>query len=111
MYDVMEGVKVIEVAEHTFAPSAGVMLADWGAEVIKVERGVGGGDPARHLAVLQRPGQKLNAYFEVANRGKRSIGLDLRRPEGREILYNSQDGLLPLYWLPPEEAAEEGEGK
>ena len=87
MYDVMEGVKVIEVAEHTFAPAAGAMLADWGAEVIKVERGVGGGDPARHLAILQRPGQKLNAYFEVANRGKRSIGLDLRRPEGREILY------------------------
>jgi formyl-CoA transferase len=86
MYDVMEGVKVIEVAEHTFAPAAGMMLADWGADVIKVERGVGGGDPARHLAILQRPGQKLNAYFEVANRGKRSIGLDLRRPEGREIL-------------------------
>ncbi len=92
MYDVMEGVKVVEVAEHTFAPAAGAMLADWGAEVIKVERGVGGGDPARHLAVLQRPGQKLNAFFEVANRGKRSIGLDLRRPEGREVLYKLVEG-------------------
>jgi|KBSSwiStaDraftv2_1062776.scaffolds.fasta_scaffold251022_3 crotonobetainyl-CoA:carnitine CoA-transferase CaiB-like acyl-CoA transferase len=87
MYDVMEGVRVVEVAEHTFAPAAGMMLADWGADVIKVERSVGGGDPARNLAILQRPGQKLNAYFEVANRGKRSIGLDLRRPEGRAILY------------------------
>src|SRR5690606_12302311 len=88
----MQGVRVVEVAEHTFAPSSGVVLADWGADVIKVERTVGGGDPARSLAILQRPGQKLNAYFEVANRGKRSIGLDLTQPEGREVLYKLVDG-------------------
>src|SRR5579862_7488176 len=87
MYDIMEGVRVVEVAEHTFVPSSAVVLADWGADVIKVERSVGGGDPARSLRVLIRPGQKLNSYFEVANRGKRSIGLDLTSPAGREILY------------------------
>jgi crotonobetainyl-CoA:carnitine CoA-transferase CaiB-like acyl-CoA transferase len=87
MYDVMQGLRVIEVAEHTFAPAAGVVLADWGADVIKIERTAGGGDPARSLRILQRPGQKLNAFFEVANRGKRSLGLDLNRPEGRDILY------------------------
>jgi crotonobetainyl-CoA:carnitine CoA-transferase CaiB-like acyl-CoA transferase len=87
MYDVMQGVKVIEVAEHTFAPSAGVLLADWGANVIKIERTVGGGDPARNLRVLHQPGQKRNGFFEVANRGKRSIALDLTRPEGREQFY------------------------
>jgi crotonobetainyl-CoA:carnitine CoA-transferase CaiB-like acyl-CoA transferase len=86
MYDLMQGVRVVEVAEHTFVPSAGVVLADWGADVIKIERTSGGGDPARSLRILQRPGQKLNAFFEVANRGKRSIGLDLTRPEGRELL-------------------------
>ena len=87
MYDVMQGVKVVEVAEHTFAPSAGVMLADWGADVIKVERTQGGGDPARSLRTIQRPGYRRNPYFEVANRGKRGIALDLTSAEGREYLY------------------------
>jgi crotonobetainyl-CoA:carnitine CoA-transferase CaiB-like acyl-CoA transferase len=51
MYDVMKGVKVIEVAEHTFVPAAGMILADWGADVIKIERTSGGGDPGRNLAI------------------------------------------------------------
>jgi len=92
MYDLMEGVRVVEVAEHTFAPAAGVVLADWGADVIKVERTVGGGDPARSLRILQRPGQKLNNFFEVANRGKRSIGLDLTQQSGRDLLYQLVKG-------------------
>lgn len=65
MYDLMQGVRVIEVAEHTFAPSAAVVLADWGAEVIKVERNVGGGDPARSMRILQRSGQPLPSPAEV----------------------------------------------
>lgn len=92
MYDVMEGVRVIEVAEHTFVPAAAMVLADWGADVVKIERAVGGGDAGRHLAVLQRPGQKFNEYFEVANRGKRSVALDLAQPEGREQLYTLVEG-------------------
>ena len=91
MYDVMEGVRVVEVAEHTFGPAAAMVLADWGADVIKVERSVGGGDPARSMRILQRPGQKHNAFFEVANRGKRSIALDLNSAEGREHLYRLVD--------------------
>ena len=87
MYDVMQGVRVIEVAEHTFVPAAGVVLADWGADVIKIERTAGGGDPARHMLILQRPGQTRNEYFEVANRGKRSVALDLTQNAGREQLY------------------------
>ena len=85
MYDVMEGVRVVEVAEHTFVPAAGVVLADWGADVIKIERP--GGDASRHMTILQRPGEKRNGFFEVANRGKRSVGLDLRQAAGREQLY------------------------
>jgi crotonobetainyl-CoA:carnitine CoA-transferase CaiB-like acyl-CoA transferase len=92
MYDVMQGVRVIEVAEHTFVPAAAMVLADWGADVIKVERATGGGDPARSLRILQRPGQSRNAFFEVANRGKRSIGLDLNRRDGRELLYRLVEG-------------------
>jgi formyl-CoA transferase len=86
MYDVMQGVRVIEVAEHTFVPAAAMILADWGADVIKVER-ADGGDAARHMRVVQRPGLRANPFFEAANRGKRGIGLDLTCAEGREALY------------------------
>lgn len=85
MYDVMEGVRVIEVAEHTFVPAASMILADWGADVIKVERAIGGGDPGRHLR-LPGTGGKVNPFFEAGNRGKRSIALDLTQPAGREQL-------------------------
>lgn len=85
MYDVMAGIRVIEVAEHTFAPVAGMVLADWGADVIKVERAQGG-DASRHIRLPGTDGS-LNPYFEVGNRGKRSVALDLTRPEGQALLY------------------------
>src|SRR5262245_26567861 len=84
MYDVMEGVRVLEVAEHTFVPAASMILADWGADVIKIERVAGGGDASRTMRVIQRPGLRSNPFFEAANRGKRSLGLDLTQAEGRE---------------------------
>lgn len=87
MYDVMEGIKVIEVAEHTFAPAAGMILADWGADVIKVEKTTGGGDPGRNLGIPNSRRDDLCMYFESGNRGKRSIALDLTQAEGRDILY------------------------
>ena len=83
----MKGVRVVEVAEHTFVPAASMVLADWGADVIKIERTAGGGDAARSMRVIQRPGLRSNPFFEAANRGKRSIGLDLTQAEGREQLY------------------------
>ena len=87
MYDLMDGVRVIEVAEHTFVPAAGMILADWGADVIKVERTAGGGDAARSMRAIQRPGLRANPFFEAANRCKRGIALDLNQDEGREHLY------------------------
>jgi crotonobetainyl-CoA:carnitine CoA-transferase CaiB-like acyl-CoA transferase len=91
VYDVMEGVRVVEVAEHTFVPAASMVLADWGADVVKIERAAGGGDASRSMRVVQRPGLRANPFFEAANRGKRSVGLDLTRPEGREQLYRLVD--------------------
>ncbi|MBA1204267.1 CoA transferase [Pseudomonas capeferrum] len=85
MYDVMTGIRVIEVAEHTFVPAAGMVLADWGADVIKVERAQGG-DAARHMKLPGADGE-INPFFEAANRGKRSIALDLTQAAGREQLY------------------------
>jgi crotonobetainyl-CoA:carnitine CoA-transferase CaiB-like acyl-CoA transferase len=92
MYDVMQGVRVIEVAEHTFAPSAAMILADWGADVIKIERPGNGGDAGRTMRVIQRPGLRVNPFFEAANRGKRDVGLDLTQPDGQEQLYKLIDG-------------------
>lgn len=84
---VLEGVKVLEVAIYAFGPAAAAVLADWGAEVIKVEHPETG-DPLRGLVAYGvKPGEGGVTYlWEVLNRGKRSIGIDLRNPEGRELL-------------------------
>jgi crotonobetainyl-CoA:carnitine CoA-transferase CaiB-like acyl-CoA transferase len=83
----MSGVRVLEVAQFTFTPAAGAVLADWGAEVIKVEHAVTG-DAQRGLqigtgGVAQGSFQPL---MEHPNRGKRSIGLALENPAARQVL-------------------------
>ncbi|WP_416969685.1 CaiB/BaiF CoA transferase family protein [Streptomyces sp. 4F14] len=83
----LEGIRVLEVAMYGFVPSAGAVLADWGADVVKVEHAVTG-DPQRGL---RRTGTFVvegdpNPNVAHANRGKRSIGLDMSTPEGQEVL-------------------------
>lgn len=83
----LTGIRVLEVAMYGFVPSAGAVLADWGAEVIKVEHAVSG-DPQRGLrqtGTLRVEGDP-NPNIEHANRGKRSLGLDMAQPEGKEVL-------------------------
>ena len=89
----MSGMRVVEVAAWTFVPSAGAVLADWGADVIKVEHPTTG-DPQRALRLgLPREGLPvINHLMEQANRGKRSIGLDIRTEDGRELLLQLIDG-------------------
>jgi crotonobetainyl-CoA:carnitine CoA-transferase CaiB-like acyl-CoA transferase len=85
----MAGIRILEVAEHTFVPAASAILADWGADVIKIEHAQRG-DAMRGLAstgVMALGGGDVHALLEHSNRGKRSLGLDLAEPEGREILY------------------------
>jgi len=85
--DVFHGVKVVELAQWVFVPVAGALLADWGAEVIKIEH-PRLGDGYRGLVsqgILQTSGG-VNQSMEMANRGKRSVGLDVKTPEGRELL-------------------------
>jgi crotonobetainyl-CoA:carnitine CoA-transferase CaiB-like acyl-CoA transferase len=89
MEGVLEGVRVLEVATWTFVPAAGAVLADWGADVIKVEHPKTG-DPQRGLITAGMFGggaQAVNFMIEQPNRGKRSIGIDLRSEEGLEVLY------------------------
>jgi crotonobetainyl-CoA:carnitine CoA-transferase CaiB-like acyl-CoA transferase len=88
MTAVMQGVRVLEVAEHTFVPAASALLADWGAEVVKVEH-VERGDAMRGLASsgLAVMGTTVHVLLEHSNRGKQSIGLDLTSDEGLDVLY------------------------
>ena len=79
----LEGIKVVELATAIAAPAAGGILADWGADVVKVETGAG--DPTRRgVANLMPDG--VAAGYHLDNRGKRSIHIDLRSEEGRSAL-------------------------
>jgi crotonobetainyl-CoA:carnitine CoA-transferase CaiB-like acyl-CoA transferase len=82
----MEGVRVLEVAAWTYVPSAGAVLAEWGADVIKIEHPEMG-DPQRGLVTSGLvQAAAVNTMVELPNRGKRSVGVDLRTSEGRRIL-------------------------
>lgn len=102
---VLDGIRVIEVATWGFVPSAGVALADWGAEVIKIEHPVHG-DPMRGLvsAALTAPGQQPVSYmFQTFSRNKSSVGVDLSTAAGRDVLYKlvaSADVFLTNYLTP-----------
>ena len=88
MLKVLDGVRLIEAAEWFFVPGAGTVIADWGADVIKIEHPTRG-DPLRGLissGII--PGATgLNFFIENGSRNKRSLGLDLGTDRGREILY------------------------
>ena len=81
----MEGVKVVELSAWVVGPAVGGILADWGADVLKIEPPAGG-DPYRAFySVAAGVALPINPMFELDNRGKRSLVLDLGKPEGREI--------------------------
>jgi crotonobetainyl-CoA:carnitine CoA-transferase CaiB-like acyl-CoA transferase len=89
MAKALSGFRVLEVAAWTFVPAAGAVLADWGADVIKVEHPVMG-DPQRGLVSMGLiPGgdNAVNYIMEQPNRGKRSIGIDISTDAGRDLLY------------------------
>ncbi|ORA18861.1 CaiB/BaiF CoA transferase family protein [Mycobacterium asiaticum] len=83
----MSGVRVLEVAQWTFVPAAGAVLADWGADVLKIEH-PRTGDSQRGLRQLGNIaiGDGRNPVMEHANRGKRSIAVDISLPEGHQLL-------------------------
>ncbi|CDO31249.1 CaiB/BaiF CoA transferase family protein [Mycolicibacterium porcinum] len=85
----MTGVRVLEVAQFTFVPSAGAVLADWGADVIKIENPVTG-DGQRGLVTVSgrsatAPGVAFAPMMEAPNRGKRSVGLSLALNQSRPV--------------------------
>ena len=80
----MDGVKVVEIGVWVAGPAAGGVLADWGADVVKIEP-PGIGDPARTFSRMLGADLPWNPIFENDNRSKRSIVLDLGKSAGREI--------------------------
>lgn len=88
MEGAFEGVRVLEMAQWVFVPVAGSVLADWGADVIRIENPTSG-DPYRGLVSqgILSSTDGINMSMELANRGKRGIALDVRTPKGRELVY------------------------
>jgi crotonobetainyl-CoA:carnitine CoA-transferase CaiB-like acyl-CoA transferase len=112
----LDGVRVIELAHWMAGPAAGGVMQDWGAEVIKVEPH--GGEPMRHIwGSMGANPDAPNGAFISANRGKKSVELDLRTDGGRATLHkllegadvlvtNLRPGALTRLGLSPDEVAE-----
>jgi len=88
MANPLSGVRILEVASHVFVPIAGGVLTEWGAEVIKIEHPVTG-DPYRGLVTsgLHKSYNGIDPSFQFTNRGKQSVSIDLKKPEGRDLVY------------------------
>lgn len=82
MYQLLPQCSVIEASSFVASPTAGLYLAQMGAEVIRVDQ-IGGGPDFRRWPVTQ---DQDSLYWENLNRAKKSVALDLSRPEGRELL-------------------------
>jgi crotonobetainyl-CoA:carnitine CoA-transferase CaiB-like acyl-CoA transferase len=98
----LEGVKVVELAMWAYVPSAAAVLADWGADVVKVESPQG--DPIRGLVNAGvGPMDGITFTWEIVNRNKSGIALDLTNPAAREILYKlvEQADVFVTSLLPP----------
>jgi crotonobetainyl-CoA:carnitine CoA-transferase CaiB-like acyl-CoA transferase len=99
----LDGLRILTVSQFGAGPFGTQLLADLGAEVIKIEDGAVGGDISRHVAPYA--GDHDSLYFQSFNRGKKSITLDLKHPDGQAVLrdlvrvshavYNNLRGDLP----------------
>ncbi len=78
--DLLAGIRVLDFTQHQAGPYGAALLADFGADVVKIERP--GGDPGR---VNHPQVNGVNAFFLVNNRGKRSLCLDLEKPAGLDV--------------------------
>ena len=100
----MDGIRVVELASWTFVPAAGAVLAEWGADVLKIER-PDGGDPQRGLVSsgLVPGGESgVNFYVEQPNHGKKSVAINVQHPDGRIALLKlcEHADVFLTNWLP-----------
>jgi len=84
----LSGFKIVELAIWVAGPSTTAVLGDWGADVIKLED-PRGGDPMRGMTVqpLDFPDLKMRPPFELDNRNKRSLAINLQHPDGRDVAH------------------------
>jgi crotonobetainyl-CoA:carnitine CoA-transferase CaiB-like acyl-CoA transferase len=110
----LDGIRIFDLSRFIFGPFCTQMLADMGAEVIKVEP-IGTGDPARKAGIVSVNG--VSASFFARNRNKRSLCLDLRKPAGQEIalrlvdrsdvlIHNFRPDVMPRLGLDPKRVRE-----
>jgi crotonobetainyl-CoA:carnitine CoA-transferase CaiB-like acyl-CoA transferase len=88
-------VRVLSIEQFGAGPWATLQLADLGADVIKIEDPVSGGDVGRYVPPYQEGEDSL--FFETFNRGKRSLSLDLRHPRGRKVFEDLVRGVDAVY--------------
>ena len=85
----LEGIRVVELGVWVAGPAAGGILCDWGADVIKIEPPTG--DPARTFSSMLGGDMPTNPPFELDNRGKRSVVVDLSTREGIAVALDLLD--------------------
>jgi crotonobetainyl-CoA:carnitine CoA-transferase CaiB-like acyl-CoA transferase len=90
MTGVLDGIRVLDITQWAMSPVAGGVLADWGATVFKVEHPETG-DPMRGLVTTGLVGDAdtdVNFMWEIPNRGKKGLGIDLSQPEGQQLVHD-----------------------
>ena len=80
----LDGIKILDFSQYQNGPTATMMLSDYGADVIKVERP--GGEAGRALGGKDKTGYYFSTYFQALNRGKRSCPLDMNKEGAREVV-------------------------
>ena len=89
----LQGVKVVELSLMVAAASCGRMMADWGADVIKVENTKGGDNFRKWPLGIGAPADDdYDPLFDNLNANKRAISLDTKTPAGREVMYRLLSG-------------------
>lgn len=89
----LAGIRVLEVAEYGFVPSAAAVLADWGADVVKVVP-PDVADPMKGNPIARLPEKDVGVAFmwEILNRGKRCVALDVSVPDGQVVVHDLARG-------------------
>ena len=86
MAGVLDGIRIVEVSTWAYVPSAGAVLAEWGADVIKIEGP--DGDPVRGLVTAGISTSGPQYTWEMWNRGKRAMALNLRHDQAQRALHH-----------------------
>src|SRR5690242_21227295 len=86
MLPILSGLRVIAVEQYGAGPYGSMQLADLGAEIIKIENPAEGGDMARRVGPYFFA-ENHSQFFHSFNRNKKSLTLDLKHPQGRQILH------------------------